>query len=65
MHLHGTTHIFRITHDSSGHYEAFGQANFSDGRVCARFVDRHHKEKNLCGGFRVLSKSRNPAAQYQ
>ncbi|MCP9259851.1 hypothetical protein DINM_003205 [Dirofilaria immitis] len=46
-------------YDEFGHYETFGHAYLVQNGVCARFVDRYHKAKITCGGFRVLSRSNN------
>lgn len=54
-----TCDIFRVMYDEVGHYETFGHAYLVQNGVCARFVDRHHKAKTICGGFRVLSRSNN------
>ncbi|VDL73162.1 unnamed protein product [Nippostrongylus brasiliensis] len=52
-----------ITKDRYGpgqHYEVFGHAYLrSDGRVCALFAGKERDVIELCGGFRVLSRSRN------
>ncbi|CAI4230207.1 unnamed protein product [Auanema sp. JU1783] len=41
------------------HYEAFGHATIrDDGRVCAWFVGLDKEIVEVCGGFRVLSRSR-------
>ncbi|CAG9533174.1 unnamed protein product [Cercopithifilaria johnstoni] len=50
---------FWVMYDELGHYETFGHAYLVQNGVCARFVDRHHKAKTICGGFRVLSRSNN------
>nr|CDQ01724.1 BMA-PQN-52, isoform a [Brugia malayi] len=48
---------FRVMYDELGHYETFGHAYLVQNGVCARFVDRYHKTKAICGGFRVLSRT--------
>uniref|UniRef100_A0A1I7W3Y5 Yippee domain-containing protein n=1 Tax=Loa loa TaxID=7209 RepID=A0A1I7W3Y5_LOALO len=48
-----------VIHDEYGHYETFGHAYLVRNGVCARFVNRYHKAKTICGGFRVLSRSNN------
>ncbi|KAM3722301.1 Multifunctional CCA protein [Dirofilaria immitis] len=50
---------FWVMYDEFGHYETFGHAYLVQNGVCARFVDRYHKAKITCGGFRVLSRSNN------
>ncbi|VDM07858.1 unnamed protein product [Wuchereria bancrofti] len=50
---------FWVMYDELGHYETFGHAYLVQNGVCARFVDRYHKTKAICGGFRVLSRSNN------
>uniref|UniRef100_A0A0R3S5I7 NPP1 protein n=1 Tax=Elaeophora elaphi TaxID=1147741 RepID=A0A0R3S5I7_9BILA len=50
---------FWVMYDEVGHYETFGHAYLVQNGVCARFMDRQHKAKNVCGGFRVLSRSNN------
>ncbi|EFO14203.2 hypothetical protein LOAG_14321 [Loa loa] len=50
---------FWVIHDEYGHYETFGHAYLVRNGVCARFVNRYHKAKTICGGFRVLSRSNN------
>ncbi|KAL3997156.1 hypothetical protein ACH3XW_9695 [Acanthocheilonema viteae] len=50
---------FWVMYDELGHYETFGHAYLVQNGVCARFVDRYHKAKTICGGFRVLSRSNN------
>ncbi|CAJ0572982.1 unnamed protein product, partial [Mesorhabditis spiculigera] len=48
----------------SGHYEAFGHAiRRADGRVCGYFVGQDDEVVEVCGGFRVLSRSRQDAQQ--
>ena len=44
------------------HYEAFGHAFIKpDGRVCGWFVGSQKEVVEVCGGFRILSRSRyNP-----
>ncbi|VDO38939.1 unnamed protein product [Brugia timori] len=49
----------KVMYDELGYYETFGHAYLVQNGVCARFVDRYHKTKAICGGFRVLSRSNN------
>lgn len=55
-------HFFRITRSKYGesrHYEAFGHVFIKpDGRVCGWFVGMENEVVEVCGGFRVLSRSR-------
>ncbi|KAI1709570.1 Prion-like-(Q/N-rich)-domain-bearing protein [Ditylenchus destructor] len=47
-----------------GHYEAFGHAFLKSSgsgtspQVCATFIDIKRRRRELCGGFRVLSRSK-------
>ncbi|VDK75295.1 unnamed protein product [Litomosoides sigmodontis] len=42
---------FWVVYDEAGHYETFGHAYLVENGVCARFLDRHHKAKTICGGL--------------
>ncbi|CAI2322966.1 unnamed protein product [Caenorhabditis sp. 36 PRJEB53466] len=54
--------ITRSKYGDSRHYEAFGHGFIKpDGRVCGWFVGMDKEIVEVCGGFRVLSRSRrNP-----
>ncbi|CAL2029842.1 unnamed protein product [Caenorhabditis brenneri] len=54
--------ITRSKYGENVHYEAFGHAFIKpDGRVCGWFVGSQKEVVEVCGGFRILSRSRyNP-----
>ncbi|UMM10915.1 hypothetical protein L5515_000461 [Caenorhabditis briggsae] len=54
--------ITRSKYGENVHYEAFGHAFIKpDGKVCGWFVGSEKEVVEVCGGFRVLSRSRyNP-----
>ncbi|VDD91694.1 unnamed protein product [Enterobius vermicularis] len=49
---------FWSVNDHFGHYETFGQAHLENNQVCAQFSHRDGSTKRLCGGFRILSRSK-------